>query len=147
MCTEEAADNIMTALRVHQINEADGKFSHALHRLRHRRYTVILVVPSRVGVSSALRTVGMPPLESSGGQLPLDEIELESLYYMQRKRKPCEIPISREPSYSPIDLMDSQGRHDIISCLFGTYVARNKTCFHVLKYRYRTIINVSILLR
>nr|GEV94751.1 uncharacterized mitochondrial protein AtMg00810-like [Tanacetum cinerariifolium] len=174
ICTEEAAHNIMTALRVHQINgaitrrplayimviSAHGKFSHALHRLRQRGYTVILAVPSRVVVSSALRTAGsfvwdwpnlpktsrsyiylnslnevssrhvssnepndsmlvqpgdenglkhelVPPLESSGGQLPLDEIELESLCYMQRKRKPCEIPISREPSYSPIDLMDS----------------------------------------
>nr|GEX48476.1 hypothetical protein [Tanacetum cinerariifolium] len=119
MCTEEAADNIMTALRVHQINEADGKFSHALHRLRHRSSNEpndsMRVQPSD---ENGLKRELVPPLESSGGQLPLDEIELESLYYMQRKRKPCEIPISREPSYSPIDLMDSQGRHDIISCLF-----------------------------
>ncbi|GJU68793.1 endonuclease [Tanacetum coccineum] len=108
----------------------DRNFSHALHRLGDYRYTVILAIPSRVGVSEPFRNAGsfvwdwpslpktsrtysypnslkcryvrhvssneyndsmrvqpghvnglkrelVPPLESSGGQLPLDEIELE----------------------------------------------------------------------
>nr|GEU97976.1 hypothetical protein [Tanacetum cinerariifolium] len=36
----------------------DRNFSHTLNRLGHRRYTVILSIPSRVGVSKLLRYAG-----------------------------------------------------------------------------------------
>ncbi|GKA58133.1 endonuclease [Tanacetum coccineum] len=88
ICTEEAASNILKALRAHQINgvvplisaygyftrfshaldncppdcimliSGDDKFSHALHRLFRRGYTVILAIPSGVCVSSPLRKAG-----------------------------------------------------------------------------------------
>nr|GEV62943.1 hypothetical protein [Tanacetum cinerariifolium] len=71
------------------LNLEDLKFS------RGELQATTAVTLDNHGDENGLKRELVPPLESSGGQLPLDKIELESLCYMQRNMKPCDYPISR----------------------------------------------------